>query len=99
MGGALFFWLTSEKCPDADLKEVRSRRAEELLDVVETLALRLWDEEETEEEGEDGDASKHPEGSSLGQSIYLEVITMFTMFTMFTTRVVMLLSIFKNHHA
>ena len=64
--------FTSEKCPDVDLKEVRSRRAEELLDVVETLALGLGDEEEAEEEGEDGDAPEHPEGACLGQTNLLE---------------------------
>ena len=66
------FFFTSEKCPDADLKEVRSRRAEELLDVVETLALGLGDEEEAEEEGEDSDAPEHPERACLGQTNLLE---------------------------
>ena len=51
--------------PDIDLKEVRPWRAKELLNVVETLSLGLWHKEEAEEESEDGDASKDPEGASL----------------------------------
>ena len=61
----------SEQPPNTNLKEVRPRRSEELLDVVETLALRLGNKEETKEEGEDGDSPENPESSSLGQPGYL----------------------------
>ena len=68
----------SKESPDINLKEVRPRRPKELLDVIQALALGLRDEEEAEEEGEDGDASKHPKGASLGQTHLLQTITVIT---------------------
>ena len=47
--------------------DVRSVPEEEL-DVIKTLALGLGDEEEAEEEGENSEASKQPEGPGLGHS-------------------------------
>ena len=41
---------------------------EEELDVIKTLALGLGDEEEAEEEGENSEASKQPEGTGLSHS-------------------------------
>jgi len=66
----------SKESPDVNLKEVRPRRPKELLDVIQTLALGLRDKEDAEEEGEDGDAPKHPERASLGQTRFLERISL-----------------------